>query len=101
MLLRSMNGKLVMFDNNSSGSGKVAALLTTLEATVLVIVPKVRTQSLVRLKRLGTVTTISPVQVAMLIMGPQLFPKKTTLVKCNDKVFRMHTCLGIVRHILR
>ena len=70
--------KLVNLYGNSSGGGKVAALLATLEATVFVIEPKVRTQSLVRLKRLGTVTTIPPVQVAMLItiMTSQLFPKK-------------------------
>ena len=40
-LLRSMNDKLVISYSNSNGSGKVAALLTTLVATEFVIVPKV------------------------------------------------------------
>ena len=69
---------LVIEDSNSSGSGKVTVLLTTLEATLFVILHLVLIQRKVRLERLGTVTTSQLGQTAMLVvnMGLQLITKQ-------------------------
>ena len=72
ILLWSMNGILVNLHENSSGSGKVTVLLTTLEATVLVILPTVARQRVIRFKRVGTVTTAPFGQLAMLIVNVSL-----------------------------
>ena len=85
-----MNRKLVLFNSNSSGSGKVTALLTTLESTAFVIAPNVSRQRFAQLERLGAMTTAPLGQAAMLIavMVLQLMPKQnkqTTLVKSKIK----------------